>query len=282
MRVRALAFPCLIRLSYDAQLAHQHLPNSRLPPPSLTPHTDTLTSKPPHFNPSKVEALQTSTPPLLLVLPLTLPSKTPPSCCCPSAFQESSSRFFSTADMADSEWIMRLCRLWSSLLDLGLLVATVESTVLSQLLVRAALKEQKIHNFFCCREGMRMRVPSFFGACNVAPLPQPCSHSACGSEKLLPGLYFSITENLQVVPKHLRKCCEAFNLQKEASKGYSPRRAEKFIFSKDAKRNRFEIDAQTKSDFELPIKRKQRKKKKDKKTEKKMKETKFLSKKARK
>ena len=42
---------------------------------------------------------------------------------------------------------------------------------------------------------LRTRVPPFV-ACNVAP-PQPCSHSACGPEKLLPGLHF-----------HLLKICK--------------------------------------------------------------------------
>ena len=34
----------------------------------------------------------------------------------------------------------------------------------------------------------RGRMSRPFWACNVAP--QPCSHSACGLEKLLPGLHF--------------------------------------------------------------------------------------------
>ena len=43
--------------------------------------------------------------------------------------------------------------------------------------------------------------------------PQPCSHSACAPEKLLPGPHFQLLKILQVVPKHLRKCCQAFSVQ---------------------------------------------------------------------
>ena len=35
------------------------------------------------------------------------------------------------------------------------------------------------------------RVPPFLGLLRC-PLPQPCSHSACGPEKLLPGLHFQL------------------------------------------------------------------------------------------
>ena len=53
------------------------------------------------------------------------------------------------------------------------------------------------------------RVPPFLGLLRCPP--QPCSHSACGPEKLLPGLHFQLLKILQVVPKHLRKSCQAFN-----------------------------------------------------------------------
>ena len=47
---------------------------------------------------------------------------------------------------------------------------------------------------------LRTRVPPVLGF--VTLLSQPCSHSACGPEKTVARPSFSITENLQVVPKH--------------------------------------------------------------------------------
>ena len=64
------------------------------------------------------------------------------------------------------------------------------------------------------------RVPPFLGLQRCPPLPPPSSPSptlftrCLWSRKICwQALISQINENLQVVPKHLRKCCEAFNVQ---------------------------------------------------------------------
>ena len=55
--------------------------------------------------------------------------------------------------------------------------------------------------------GLGMRVPPSLGLLRC--LPQPCSCSACGPEKLLPGLHFQLLKMCKWSHKHLRKCCQA-------------------------------------------------------------------------
>ena len=63
-------------------------------------------------------------------------------------------------------------------------------------------------------ESSRGRGPALFGLVTLAPSLLPTLFPQClWSRKTVARPSFSITEKLQVVPKNLRTCCQAFNRQ---------------------------------------------------------------------
>ena len=89
--------------------------------------------------------------------------------------------------------------------------ASAEKVPVGDTLACSTAEKASTWCLFCCDAEDEMLEEA--GPALLGPVTFHAQRSACGPEKTVARPSFSIIENLQVVPKHLRKCCQSLNFQ---------------------------------------------------------------------